>query len=68
MNDNDLVKACAEQRYEVHPSDLPLSCPTADMSQWDGHPKVYLDFADKAEVMCPYCSAVYVLLETPQNV
>ncbi|NOQ80916.1 MAG: zinc-finger domain-containing protein, partial [Methylophaga sp.] len=32
--------SCAQQRYEVHSSDLPLSCPMPEMSHWDAHPKV----------------------------
>jgi len=56
-------KQPAQQRYDIHHSDLPLSCPTADMATWDAHPKVYLDIEAKGEVNCPYCGAVYVLVE-----
>ncbi len=55
--------SCAQQRYEIHSSDLPLSCPMPNTSQWDAHPKVYLDIETKGEVACPYCGAVYVLVE-----
>ncbi|NOQ94548.1 MAG: zinc-finger domain-containing protein [Methylophaga sp.] len=55
--------SCAQQRYEVHSSDLPLSCPMPNTSQWDAHPKVYLDIQTNSEVACPYCGAIYVLLE-----
>ena len=55
--------SCAQQRYEVHSSDLPLSCPMPEMSYWDAHPKVYLDVKTKGEVACPYCGAVYVLVD-----
>ena len=55
--------ACAQQRYDIHHADLPLSCPTADMAGWDAHPKVYLDIEDKGEVACPYCGAVYTLVK-----
>ena len=54
---------CAEQRYEIHHSDLPLSCPMPEMSNWDAHPKVFLDVELKGEVLCPYCSAIYVLVD-----
>ena len=54
--------ACTEQRYEVRQSDLPLSCPMPDMATWDAHPKVYLDIANKREVKCPYCGALYALV------
>ena len=63
MNEKTSVTACAEQRYEIHYSDLPLSCPLPEMSQWDAHPKVYLDIKEKGEVACPYCGAVYVLVD-----
>jgi len=56
--------SCAQQRYEIHSSDLPLSCPMPGTSHWDMHPKVYLDVETKGEVACPYCGAVYVLLDT----
>lgn len=62
MNETTKVTACAQQRYEIHHSDLPLSCPTSAMRIWDGHPKVYLDLQQNSEVSCPYCGAVYVLL------
>ena len=55
--------SCAEQRYEIHSADLPLSCPTSEMSSWDAHPKVFLDIKAKGEVSCPYCGALYVLLD-----
>ena len=56
-------QSCAQQRYEIHHSDLPLSCPTAEMDAWDAHPKVYLDVKDKGEVSCPYCGAIYTLVD-----
>ncbi len=55
--------SCAEQRYEIHRSDLPLSCPMPEMSHWDAHPKVFLDVELKGEALCPYCSAIYVLVD-----
>ena len=55
--------SCAQQRYDIRPSDLPLSCPTAEMEVWDAHPKVYLDIQAKGEVACPYCGALYVLVD-----
>jgi uncharacterized Zn-finger protein len=33
------------------------------MTLWDGHPKVYLDIQSNGEVSCPYCGALYVLVE-----
>ena len=34
--------ACAKRRYEITQADLPLSCPTKDMTLWNAHPRVYL--------------------------
>jgi uncharacterized Zn-finger protein len=54
--------ACTQQRYEVHSSDLPLSCPTAHMGTWNAHPRVYLDIESKGQVDCPYCGAHFELV------
>ncbi|MDR2872514.1 MAG: zinc-finger domain-containing protein [Xanthomonadaceae bacterium] len=57
--------ANAEKAYSVHRSDLPLSCPTAEMALWDSHPRVYLPIeeAPAGRVICPYCGAVYTLVD-----
>ena len=55
--------SCAQQRYEIHRSDLPLSCPMPETSSWDAHPKVYLDVELNGEVSCPYCGTLYVLVD-----
>jgi len=52
-----------ERRYEIHKSDLPLSCPRPSMPAWDAHPRVFLDVEQKGEVLCPYCGAVYILMD-----
>ena len=51
-----------ERRYEIHKIDLPLSCPMPSMSGWDAHPRVFLKIDEKGEVLCPYCGALYVLM------
>ncbi len=28
-----------------------------------GHPTVYLNFGDKTEIVCPYCSRTFLLAE-----
>jgi uncharacterized Zn-finger protein len=28
-----------------------------------GHPAVYLNFGDKTEIVCPYCSRAFVLAQ-----
>jgi uncharacterized Zn-finger protein len=63
MNDITPVTSCSQERYEVRSNDLPLSCPMPKMTLWDGHPKVYLDIQSNGEVSCPYCGALYVLVE-----
>ncbi len=63
MTDINLATSCSQQRYEVHSTDLPLSCPMPNMTLWDGHPKVYLDIQTNGEVSCPYCGADYVMIE-----
>jgi len=52
-----------ERRYEIKRSDLPLSCPMPTMSGWDAHPRVFLDIEQKGEILCPYCGALYVLVD-----
>lgn len=61
QNEKNLERACTERRYVVSEKDLPLSCPTSEMRVWDAHPRVYLPIEEEGEVLCPYCSAHYVL-------
>lgn len=56
-------EANAVKRYEVKQSDLPVHCPMDNMTLWNSHPKVYLPIEDKGEATCPYCGALYVLLD-----
>jgi uncharacterized Zn-finger protein len=56
-----LIPANAENRYDVHRSDLPLSCPMPGMALWNSHPKVYLPVEAEGSAKCPYCGAVYTL-------
>ena len=48
--------------YEVSRADLPVSCPLPDMMVWNSHPKVYLPIEATGKAKCPYCSAVFVLV------
>lgn len=63
MNETTSQDSCSEKRYEVHSTDLPLSCPMPKMTLWDAHPRVYLDIGNKGQIACPYCGALYVLVE-----
>jgi uncharacterized Zn-finger protein len=51
----------AQKVYEVTAKDLPLHCPTPEMSLWNSHPRVYIPLAEKGKAVCPYCGAKYVL-------
>ncbi len=45
----------------ITPADLPLCCPSKNGEVWDLHPRVYLPIEQEGEVVCPYCSAKYIL-------
>ncbi|MCX7123783.1 MAG: zinc-finger domain-containing protein [Gammaproteobacteria bacterium] len=47
--------------YTVTQKDLPLSCPPKNQEVWDMHPRVYLPIEAEKKVVCPYCSATYIL-------
>ena len=49
--------ACTKKTYEIERSELPLSCPMADMEVWNAHPRVYLPIEKHGHVICPYCEA-----------
>ncbi len=56
--------ANAQQRYEVHRADLPLSCPLPSMALWNSHPRVYLAIENEGgHSQCPYCGAIYDLVD-----
>jgi len=54
-------KRQTQTRYEVTRADLPLHCPTDQMSLWNTHPRVYLPIEESGEATCPYCGTHYVL-------
>ncbi|BAU50350.1 zinc finger, CHCC-type [Sulfurifustis variabilis] len=58
-----LIEPNAQNRYEVSRADLPLHCPMKGMSLWNSHPRVYLPIEESGEERCPYCGAVYVLID-----
>ncbi len=53
----------AESTYDVARSDLPLSCPTPQMQLWNSHPRVYLPVEETGSAKCPYCGALYRLID-----
>ena len=57
-----LQKPNAQRVYDVTEADLPLHCPSDEMSLWDSHPRVYLPIEENGgKVTCPYCGAEYRL-------
>jgi uncharacterized Zn-finger protein len=63
MSDQIKHPACTEKNYIVRRSELPLSCPTDDMTLWNAHPKVYLPIedSDSGQCTCPYCGSRFIL-------
>ena len=57
------LQANAAQRYQVTRDDLPLHCPMDNMTLWNSHPRVFLPIEETGEAKCPYCGAVFVLIE-----
>lgn len=53
----------AKKSYEVSRADLPVSCPTPEMSLWNSHPKVFLRLEETGRDSCPYCGAEYVVTD-----
>lgn len=62
-NPAEPLQANAQNQYQVHSSDLPLSCPMPAMALWNSHPKVYLPIEATGQAKCPYCGAQYSLIE-----
>lgn len=52
-----------EGPVEVTSAELPLHCPTAGISLWNAHPRVYLPIEQHGEALCPYCGTRYRLKE-----
>ena len=53
----------SKNNYEVTYADLPLKCPTPDMSKWNSHPQVFLPIEETGKAKCPYCGAEYTLTD-----
>ena len=47
-----------QRTVEVTAADLPLFCPTPDMSLWNAHPRVYIPAERTGEARCPYCGTL----------
>ena len=46
---------------EISGKDLPLHCPTDEVSLWCSHPRVFLDLSETGKASCPYCGTTYHL-------
>jgi len=58
---------CHKKVIELTYADLPLHCPTPEMSQWNAHPRVYLPIEETGKAKCPYCGTEYVLVDYDPN-
>ena len=61
MSDNATPNA--KDYYEITRKDLPLHCPLPGTSLWNSHPRVYLPIEESGEERCPYCGALFVLVD-----
>jgi len=59
----ELETASVQAEYEVTRADLPLSCPMPSQKLWNAHPRVYLPIDESGEERCPYCGALYRLVD-----
>ncbi len=50
-----------KKTFEVKRAQLPLHCPTAEMSLWNSHPRVFLSIEDTGQATCPYCGTIFTL-------
>ena len=62
QNDSNSGSLSREMHF-ITKKDLPLSCPTPDQQLWNSHPRVYLPIEDDGLAVCPYCSAIYRLVD-----
>ena len=60
---NNAIKCCSLTEIEWKRADLPVRCPTPEMSLWNGHPLVYLELDDNDEARCPYCGTHFKVVD-----
>jgi uncharacterized Zn-finger protein len=62
VNDQQALKTPNDKKtYEVERAQLPLHCPTPEMSLWNSHPRVFLSIEESGRTACPYCGTVFTL-------
>jgi len=47
--------------YKISRAQLPLHCPTPEMSLWNSHPRVFLPIEENGQATCPYCGTEFSL-------
>ncbi|GAB6033897.1 zinc-finger domain-containing protein [Galenea microaerophila] len=67
QDENCCTHCCNLKQIEVTYDDLPLHCPTDEMSLWNGHPQVFLPIEATGKAKCPYCGTEYVLKDWDPN-
>ena len=67
-DDQEVELAATMRHREISEDDLPLHCPTKDMSLWNTHPRVYLSIEKHGEALCPYCGTTYRLKDSTTNI
>jgi len=68
MNPRDATPAMHDNTHrviEVSDGDLPLRCPLPRHTDWNSHPRVYLEITGHGEALCPYCGTLYRLKGKP---
>ena len=61
LDDQEVESTATMRHREILENDLPLYCPTKDISLWNTHPRVYLPIEKHGEALCPYCGTTYKL-------
>lgn len=67
LQDESRPQCCDKKQIEVTYDDLPLHCPTGEMSLWNAHPQVFLPIEATGQAKCPYCGTEYVLKDWDPN-
>ena len=60
MSEHQTVEMPNEKStVEVSRKQLPLHCPTPEMSLWNSHPRVFLSIEETGQVTCPYWGTAF---------
>ncbi len=64
QQEGDAYSIAESKEHFIKRADLPISCPTKEMTLWNEHPRVFLPLGDKEhETVCPYCGAKFILTD-----